>query len=45
LQIDLCQKNGSSQLPTVKALIKAPLKNNYDPQRHLVQSEKITSDP
>ena len=25
---------------TVKALIKAPLKNKYDPQRHLVRSEK-----
>ena len=24
----------------VKALIKAPLKNNYNPQRRLVQSEK-----
>ena len=25
---------------TVKALIKALLKNNYDPQRHLVRSKK-----
>ena len=30
---------------TVKALIKVPLKNNYDPQSRLVRSEKITSDP
>ena len=30
------QKNGD----TVKTLIKAPLKNNYDQQRRLVWSEK-----
>ena len=28
-----------------KALIKAPLKNNYDPQRHLVRSEKNYFEP
>ena len=27
-------------LTTVKALIKAPLNNNYDPQRRLIRSEK-----
>ena len=30
---------------TVEALIKTPLKNKYDPQRRLVWSAKITSDP
>ena len=29
-----------SRVCTVKALIKEPLKNNYDPQRRLVRSEK-----
>jgi len=30
----------SLRVGTVKALIKAPLKNNYNPQRRLVRSEK-----
>ena len=30
--------------PTVEALIKVPLKNNYDLQRRLVWSVKITLD-
>ena len=32
--------SSSGVVVTVNALINAPLKNNYDPQRRLVRSEK-----